>query len=235
MQTLAYVENATYEDKEHFPIFLMGNSLNTLVRARQASGMNISDMTTQRYSNSRIDLIGQPDDYFFLNGMKREDKQALFNTAQFFNMQVSGVKPSDVASDKQLSKLIKPMATFTSHDIDNIDEHFIAMAEGVKLPLYAFTYSIEMTQFYHEDPDAYVGANDEITLDHSIISRHHAQEIASLIADEARLCEHDFEEPEDIFKSLIRHEKLVSISYETEMGKNPMPKGMNEYDIYLLQ
>jgi len=87
------------------------------------------------------------------------------------------------------------------------------MAEGIGLPLYAFTYAIEMVQFYHEDPDALTGTNDEITLDHSIVARHHAQEIASLIADEARLCDHTFADQEDIFNSLIRHEKVVSISY----------------------
>ena len=86
------------------------------------------------------------------------------------------------------------MATFTSHSIAEEKDQFVAMAEGVKLPLYAFTYSIEMIQFYHENPDAFVGTNDEIHLDHSIIARHHAQEIASLIADEARVCEHTYED-----------------------------------------
>ena len=127
------------------------------------------------------------------------------------------------------------MATFSSHNIADEKDQFVAMAEGTTLPLYAFTYAIEMIQFYHEDPDALTGTNDEITLDHSIVARHHAQEIASLIADEARLCNHTFEEPEEIFNSLIRHDKVVSISYETPLGKNAMPKGMNEYDIYLLQ
>ena len=92
-----------------------------------------------------------------------------------------------------------------------------------------------MVQFYHEDPDAYTGTADTVNIDHSIVARHHAQEIASLIADEARMCDHYYSEPEKIFDSLIRHEKLVSISYESPMGNNPMPKGMNEYDIYLLQ
>ena len=58
VQTLAYVENATYENKEHFPIFLMGNALTTLVRARQASGNHLNDMTGLRFSNSRVDMIG---------------------------------------------------------------------------------------------------------------------------------------------------------------------------------
>lgn len=144
IQTLSYVEDAAYEDKEHFPMFLMGNALQTLVRARQSTGNNLSNMTDLRFSNSRVDMLGNPNDYYFLNGLEREDKQALFNTAQFFNMQVSGVKPKDVESDKQLSKLIKPMATFSSHNIESESEQFIAMAEGIKLPLYAFTYAIEM-------------------------------------------------------------------------------------------
>ena len=235
VQTLAYVENATYENKEHFPIFMMGNALTTLVRARQASANNLTDMTGHRFSSSRIEMLGNPSDYYFFNGLEREEKQALFNTGKMFNMQVSGVKVKDIETDKRLSKLIKPMATYTSHGINEGESQFVAMAEGLGLPLYAFTYSIEMVQFYHEDPDAFVGTNDEIHIDHSIIARHHAQEIASLIADEARLCQHSFEDPEEIFKSLMRHQRVVSISYETPMGKNPMPKGMNEYDIYLLQ
>lgn len=74
VQTLAYVENATFENNEHFPMFLMGNSLGTLVRARQASGSNLSDMGEQRYSSSRLEMLGHPSDYFLLNGLEREDK-----------------------------------------------------------------------------------------------------------------------------------------------------------------
>ena len=78
----------------------MGNALTTLVRARQASGNNLSDMTGLRFANSRVEMVGQPSDYFFFNGLEREDKQALFNTGQMFNMQVSGVKVRDIESDK---------------------------------------------------------------------------------------------------------------------------------------
>ena len=50
-------------------------------------------------------------------------------------------------------------------------------------------------------------------IDHSIIARKHAQYISGLIADEARLSKHDFNDPEMIFERLARHEKLVSIRY----------------------
>lgn len=98
----------------------------------------------------------------------------MFNTAQLFNMQVSGVTIKDLETDKQLKKLLKPVATFSSHKIADQKNEFVAIAEGIGLPLYAFTYAIEMIQFYHEDPDAFTGTNDEVTLDHSIVARHHA-------------------------------------------------------------
>lgn len=66
------------------------------------------------------------------------------------------------------------MATYSSHQIEDENDRIVAMAEGIELPLYAFTYAIEMIQFYHEDPDAFTGTSDEIYLDHSIVARHHA-------------------------------------------------------------
>jgi len=79
-------------------------------------------MTKLKFSNSRIEMLGMPSDYYFFNGLEREEKQALFNTAQLFNMQVSGIKSRDIENDKHLSKLLKPMATFTSHSIDDEKE-----------------------------------------------------------------------------------------------------------------
>ena len=144
------------------------------MRARQASANTLTDMKAHRFENSRVDMLGHPSDYYLFNGMEREEKQAMFNTAQLFNMQVSGVTLKDLETDKQLKKLLKPIATFSSHTIADQKNEFVAIAEGMGLPLYAFTYAIEMIQFYHEDPDAFTGTNDEVTLDHSIVARHHA-------------------------------------------------------------
>lgn len=46
----------------------------------------LTDMGKFKHSNSRIDLVEHPDDTYFFNKMTREEKQAVFNTAQFFNM-----------------------------------------------------------------------------------------------------------------------------------------------------
>lgn len=47
---------------------------------------------------------------------------------------------------------MKPLALYTGHGIDEEKEKFIAIAEGNEIPLYAFTYGIEMVQFFFENP-----------------------------------------------------------------------------------
>lgn len=64
------------------------------------------------------------------------------------------------------------------------------------MPLYAFTYAIEMIQFYFEDPTETL---DNFQLDHSIIARKHAQSIANMLAAEARMNDHSFDEDDFVF------------------------------------
>ena len=55
-------------------------------------------------------------------------------------MQASGLKVQTLEEDTKIRKLLRPVATF---DIEGKDE-FIAIAEGVDMPVYAFTYQVEM-------------------------------------------------------------------------------------------
>lgn len=104
--------------------------------------------------------------------------------------------------DDRLKKWISPLATIkgsayaehsqTMDDIKtrdyNKDLEFVAIAEGIDLPLYLFTYNLEMTQFVFTDFMRNVEQVEYI--DKSIPSRHHCQFISHQIADEARLNNH---------------------------------------------
>lgn len=116
------------------------------------------------------------------------------------------------------------------HKIDDLD--FIAIAEGVDMPVYAFTYNIEMTQFVFEDASLTL---DENTLDHSLIARKHAQYIANQIAEEGRFCQHSFESMEEVFANSIKHVEWSTVQYESESGFSTMPTGLHSHDVYLLQ
>ncbi len=101
-------------------------------------------MSKQQYTSSRIDITEHPDDTYLFNKMTREEKQAMFNTAEFFNMQVSGLRPTDLKTQRGIERHIRPLALYQSHGITKDDEKFIAIAEGIDMPVYAFTYGIEM-------------------------------------------------------------------------------------------
>ena len=162
-----------------------------------------------------LSLVGHPDDHYLVNGIEREEYQAIFNVAKLLNLQSTGLRLKELAKDAKINKFLKPVATYDM-DIADADEQFIAIAEGVDIPLYVFTYQVEMVQFYFEDPSETL---DEFLLDHSLIARKHAQAVAGMIADESRLSTHKFEDPEEIFESLIRHQKLVTVSYKTTSNK----------------
>lgn len=140
---MAYAENEAFVNQVHYPVYLMGNSLTTWVRAKQNEKGVLTDMKEYKNTNSRIDLVEHPDDTYLFNKMTREEKQAMFNTAQFFNMQVSGLRPSDLVNQNALQKHLRPLALFTGHGIDKQEDKFIAIAEGKEMPLYAITYDIE--------------------------------------------------------------------------------------------
>ena len=230
---MAYAENEAFVEKEHFPVFLMGNSLSTWVRSKQNQRNVLTEMTEFKHTNSRLDLVEHPDDTYLFNKMTREEKQAVFNTAQFFNMQTTGLRPKDLDLQPAIKKHLKPLALFTGHGIQEDGEKFIAIAEGAEMPVYAFTYGVEMVQFFFEDPSTTL---DNFQLDHSIIARKHAQTVANLIAAESRLNGHFFQDEESVFNSLIRHEELATISYKATFSKKDgyLPLGMEEHDVYIL-
>ena len=157
----------------------MGNTLQTYIRSKATTRGQIKEMKNLKHTNSRVELIEHPEDTFLFHNLDRDDKQAVFNTAQLFNMQISGVSANDLGKVNAVDSKLKPIAVFSSHDIDETQDKFIAIAEGKDMPIYAFTYGVELVQFYFEDPSATL---DNFQLDHSIIARKHAQTIATLIA-----------------------------------------------------
>ena len=179
LEVMMFAEAKAYDNGIHFPVFMMGNTLQTYVRSKSRTRGSITEMRDLKHTNSRVNLIEHPSDTFLFNGMSREDKQAVFNTAQMFNMQVSGVTVSNLENENAVRSKLKPIAVFSSHDIENENDQFIAIAEGKDMPIYAFTYGIDLIQFYFEDPSASL---DNFWLDHSIIARKHAQSVALLIA-----------------------------------------------------
>lgn len=94
----------------------------------------------------------------------------------------------DIEQDHKLKQYVQPLATFegsgtifenyvnipNKQDTDYYEdtEEFVAIAEAKDLPVYMFTYNLEMTQFVHTAIEERF-EQDEV-IDKCIAARHHA-------------------------------------------------------------
>lgn len=183
---LKYVSDANKIEKDYFPMFLMGKASQTFVKQVGLSD-KLHNMRDYRNKNVKIDLLKDHADTFLLHQLQFDDSHAeAFPMGEFFNRQHSGFRLKDINIDDRLKKWITPLATFkgsawakhelTMDDVASRDyqkeNEFVAIAEGIDLPLYMFTYNMEMTQFVFTD--LMKAVDQEEVIDKSIMARHHA-------------------------------------------------------------
>lgn len=143
VDTLHFQETQVFDEASHWPLFLMGNSMQTLVRARQSTSNNLKSMKQMKHESFPLRMVPQPEDTYFFAHMDRDERQAMFNTARFFNKQVSGLTLDELKSDDVLARNVQPLAVFQTHGGDVQGSDFIAFLEGKKVPLYAWSYALE--------------------------------------------------------------------------------------------
>ena len=113
---------------------------------------------------------------FILEGQTQEDKNNMMESS-FFNRQNSGLRLQEFSKELTLTKKFQVVATILNPNVpttynteDEEQSEFIAIMEGLDLPIYIITYNIEMTQFVFANPVA----NDSDPIDHTIGARDHA-------------------------------------------------------------
>ena len=248
-----YVIDQNKKNGDYFPMFMMGKSCQTLIAQLGASKATLQDMKSWKNRNTELKLMHQHNDTFLLHQLQYDPSlNHAFTLGEFFNRQQTGFRLRELKMDDKLRKWFNPIATFK--DSGNADAsinfvtpkeelkydpelEFVAIAEANDIPMYIFTYNVEMTQFVYTD--IMVSENQEEIIDKSIPARHHAQFISAQIADEARLNNHKFELSEEDFAKLIMHHKVVTVEYAregTSTDKNhSMPRGLEKHDVYLLE
>ena len=107
-----------------------------------------------------------------------------------------GIKMSDfVLHEHHLSQLFIPLGSFHDEDQKSSNEEFVAGIEGVVYPWFGLGYRIDRIQFSMEQSSTDL-------VDHSREAILHAQRIANLFVDEARLSENRFKYVSDEVKSI---------------------------------
>ena len=73
IDTLSYQEQQMTEANDHFPLFLMGNSLTTLVRARQSAKNHLKEMKTLRHESLQLKMVCNREETFLFNLMTSDE------------------------------------------------------------------------------------------------------------------------------------------------------------------
>ena len=217
------------EKSDYFPMFVMGKGLQTFVSQVGLSNYALKEMGPFSNNNCKLNLLNtNHNDTFLLHQLQYDDStNHAFDLGSFYNRQQVGVRLQDIKNDERLVKWITPLASFNGSGIEigthrnhnltapyDPKQEFVAIAEGTHLPVYIFTYNIEMTQFVFTDLIKNLNQTEHI--DKSIPARHHAQFVSGQIADEARLNNHKFELSEKDYEKLIRHHELASVEYSED-------------------
>lgn len=72
---MQYVEEQNTRQKDHFPVFLMGNSFNNFVSLNEQHGHNVREMSDLKNSNLTLKLQRMPQDSYLLHRMTDNENE----------------------------------------------------------------------------------------------------------------------------------------------------------------
>lgn len=106
--------------KDTFPIFMMGNSLQTFVKANAHVARTLHPMPEFTFKNMQLKMLDElhPGHTYLFDGMTREEQQAVFNAGKFLNSQNIGLRMRELNLDAKLNQTLDPIAIFRNFNED---------------------------------------------------------------------------------------------------------------------
>lgn len=134
--------------------------------------------------------------------------ESILDTIKFYNEVDVGFRLGGFNFLKEL-KVFVPVATYHQENSDDRSQEFVSMVEGTYMPFFGFAHRLDKVQFgFHAMADSTEHSN----VDHSKVAIEHAQNVANLIVDEARLSANMFEWTNDEQAMLLNNFPLKSVS-----------------------
>ena len=131
-------------------------------------------------------LAHDPKNTYMFDEFKKEKLEQIFDKVKFFSDVELGVTMEDmILNHKTLSNIFMPVTTFDDPNQPNQNSEFIAAIEGIIYPWFGVNYRIDRIQFSMEN-------SKRDRTDHSREALIHAQKVANLFVDEARLSGNQF-------------------------------------------
>ena len=122
-----------------------------------------------------------------------------------------------ILREKTLGQIFIPVASFDDQDLQSANDEAVAIIEGVIYPWFGIAYRIDKIQFaFDDDSERYIDQSRETIL--------HAQKVANLFVDEARLSGNRYgfiaHETRDINKIKDNDAHLIEVPVVKEGGED---------------
>jgi hypothetical protein len=159
------------------------------------------------------------------------DLEGMLDKVTFYHEMDEGVKLDEFTRAQQFRHFV-PVATYDQGESyqSQLDE-VVSMVEGTYFPIFGFSFRLDKIQF---GVHAAAGEGHE-QVDHSRASIEHAQHIANLLVDEARLSGNRFEYTNDETAKLISNYDMQLVTLPSPHGFSTDKAHASEYrtEIYL--
>ena len=215
---LVWSSEHNLDDAKHFPVVGVSWGMLSLLKSQTTQeslfkGLPESLLGAPLQQN----LFLTPKETFIYDEVHGMDLEKTLDDVTFYHEMDEGVKLSELRTAQQLRHFVA-VATFDQGTkYDSQGEEFVSTIEGTYFPFFGFAYRIDKVQFgFH----AAAGEGHQ-HVDHSRKSIEHAQHVANMIVDEARLSPNRYSYTND------ETERLVT-NYDIEMVTLPSPHSFSE-------
>lgn len=154
-----YMFRAAEINYDYFPVFMMGNSIQSLMLNRLSSTTIFKPMNTYLHTNLNLRLVRSPSSTFLFDELEDSaDVDKFVSAGKVFTKQRVGLRVRDFERESLINRRYQVSLTFkTSGKVDAApgtysvvdEEEFVACLESPDFPLYACTYEPQYTQFIH--------------------------------------------------------------------------------------
>jgi hypothetical protein len=143
-----------------------------------------------------------PLETFTYDEVEVRELETVFDKTRFFNDLNVGIPLERFLESKGLRTLV-PVATYNRPtELHRLDE-MVSTVEGTVLPIFGYAHRLDKVQFSYDNDDG---------VDHSSISIDHAQHVANLLVDEARLSGNKYNWTNDEMARLVTNWDVQRLS-----------------------
>ena len=176
---LSWAQSHNEQEDMHFPILGMGYGYVSMIRSQMKINNSIRPQKVS--GRKQLNLIHDTNHTYLFDEYSNEKLEDQLDKIKFFSDVEFGLTMEDfIITEKDLSKIFLPIASFHDDAKNNQNDEIVAAIEGVVYPWFGLSYRLDRIQFSMEQSKI-----DQV--DHSREAILHAQKIGNLFVDEARL------------------------------------------------